>query len=128
MELLFLLFLVGICVVPLLWPKEPAVDLRAHFDEQYRQFTIASDDALYRFDGSTATIVQEREERAIVNDEIVLIGIERYARNEAGEYFLFISNGTDGTDKLFSKHVAHRMAKFVLKEKYVEPPDLAARP
>jgi hypothetical protein len=107
------------CLSKHIQSKASAFDLRAHFDQQYRQYNIVADDPIYCFDGTKATIIQEREEVAVVNEQLTLVGIERYARNDAGEYFLFIANGQD---KLFCKHVSHRMAKFVLKEKYVAPP------
>jgi hypothetical protein len=97
---------------------EEAFDLRAHFEYEFRQYRIDSDDPLQRFNGATVTMVCDNDDTAWVNNQQVLLGIERYARNEAGEYFLFFSNGRG---KPFCKHVSHTAARLVLKDQYVEP-------
>lgn len=62
-------------------------------------------------DGAHASIVQERT--LGLNDEEFVFTL--YARNGAGEYFMYKKSG----EKEFIKHVPHNVAKVVLKKLYV---------
>ncbi len=95
--------------------------LRARFESHFRACVRDSDDPRLRFDGHTATIVRDREESTSGRQDRLLMNIERYARNEAGEYFIFLC-GYDG--KPFVKHVEQNIAKIVLGDDYIAPPAL----
>lgn len=102
------------------WGKGKLRALRAGIDAQFRAFEYQGSDPLYHFMGSTATVVKDFEEIVQTDDGFIFtLRVQRYARNAAGEYFLFIG---DGIEKPFFKHVEHRMARIVLEDAYVEPP------
>ncbi|MDP3577794.1 hypothetical protein [Methyloversatilis sp.] len=94
--------------------------LRTKIEREFRAYSVASHDAKFAFVGLTAEVVKEDEEVSTVNYAIVAIKSRRIARNESGEYFLYV---TDGTAKPFFKHIPHSNAKILLREKYTEPPD-----
>jgi len=82
-----------------------------------RDYRVESADPRYAFDGRTAAIVAEIESSG-GRRSADQFSVTTYATNEAGEYFMFIS---DGVNKPFFKHVEPRMARLVLKDKYREP-------
>lgn len=90
---------------------------RASARDQVRDYRVVSPDSRYAFDGQTATIVHQ-EESSAGRRAPEQFSVTIYATNEAGEYFMFIS---DGVNKPFFKHVEPRMARLVLKDKYREP-------
>lgn len=76
----------------------------------------------YEFKGDMADVVHQIEE--IGRDDggrLSSYKLTRFARNEAGEYFMYICYG-DAADAGFFKHVSHGNAKAVLKKKYIAPP------
>lgn len=83
----------------------------------FRATSIESDDPRFRFSGATSTVVKEEEfyNRRQPEDGYMLT---LFARNEAGEYFMFKAT----TPHPYVKHVEHRIAKVVLKDAYVPPP------
>lgn len=109
----------------LLWREQERVEaerlmrFRQAADEQFRKLVVPSADPRLHFDGMQVTEVMDEESVRYVNDKLVGIELTRYSRNESGEYFMFVHN-PEG--KPFFKHVEHRIAKVVLKERYVPPP------
>jgi hypothetical protein len=89
-------------------------------DEEFRALVVNSAVPNLRFDGRTAEIVDEHQEYYSEDetDASTLVRVQRFARNEYGEYFFFISEG-DG--RPFFKHVSHTNAQIALGKKYVEP-------
>jgi hypothetical protein len=114
----------------LLWRKQERVEaerlmrFRQAADEQFRTLVVSSSDPRLHFDGMQVTEVMDEETLRYVNDKLVGIELTRYSRNAAGEYFMFVHN-PEG--KPFFKHVEHRIAKVVLRERYVSPPGLQAQ-
>jgi hypothetical protein len=92
--------------------------LRTRLDLQFKDVSLPSVDPRYTFDGRTAEVVKEDEEIKMVNLAIVAIKVRRIARNQAGEYFLFVS---DGKARPYVKHIPHSNAKVLLGAAYVEP-------
>lgn len=85
---------------------------------QFRQLVVEGPSEELSFNGSEAEIVDDTPEyfyRGELGPK-TLLRIQRYARNRHGEYFFFIS---DGTNKPLFKHVPHTVAKVALKEKYI---------
>jgi hypothetical protein len=88
-------------------------------DEEFRALVVNSTVPNLRFDGRTAEIVDEHQEHSDEgSDASTLVRVQRFARNEYGEYFFFISEG-DGRPYL--KHVSHTNARIALGKKYLEP-------
>lgn len=120
----FFLFLIGFagvvasCVRGLARGHEDGILPRV--DEEFRALVVDSAVANLRFNGRTAEIVDERQEHSTdeKTNASTLVRIQRFARNEYGEYFFFISEG-DG--RPFFKHVSHSNAQIALGKKYVEP-------
>jgi hypothetical protein len=96
---------------------QQAENFRNGFDKAYRALKVESDDPLLRFAGASATIVSEREQR-VDHKSPVIVAIERYARNDAGEYFFMVY---EGHERFFIKHISHSNAQIALKNKYVPP-------
>jgi hypothetical protein len=92
--------------------------LRVRLDLQFRDLSLPSADRRYAFDGRTAEVVKEDEEIKMVNLAIVAIKVRRITRNQAGEYFLFVS---DGKARPYVKYIPHSNAKVLLGEAYVAP-------
>lgn len=127
MEAVFLLVLVPLAVLAgaLLWREQGREDeqnllrYRQAADAQFRTLVVPSDDPRMHFNGMQVEEVMDEESLRYVNERLAGIELTRYARNEAGEYFMFVHN-PEG--KPFFKHVEHRIAKVVLKERYQAPP------
>ncbi len=103
---------------------ERLLQFRQAADEQFRQLVVPSSDPRLHFDGMQVTEVMDEETLRYVNDKLVGVELTRYSRNAAGENFMFVHNAEG---KPFFKHVEHRIAKVVLKERYVPPPALEAQ-
>ncbi len=109
----------------LLWRDQERVEaerlmrFRQAADEQFRKLAVPSADPHLHFDGMQVTEVMDEESVRYVNDKLVGIELTRYSRNAAGEYFMFVHN-PEGNP--FFKHVEHRIAKVVLKARYVPSP------
>ncbi len=105
--------------------KRDALEVAKHREIATAQFTaycVKSDDEKFQFDGQSAVVVSESE--SIQRDDAGIVAsysLTRFARNSAGEYFMFISNPVA---KPFFKHVEHRIARVVLKDRYVPPPQV----
>jgi len=99
--------------------RDEDLRLLARIDEEFRMLAVDSEFPELCFDGSTAEIVDERQE-GLSDDEanLGLVRVHRFARNAHGEYFLFIS---EGAGKPFFKHVTQANAKLALGSKYVAP-------
>lgn len=93
-------------------PKGYVNTSSAQAREKFRGLKIESPQAHLVLDGSAATVVLEQISGMDSVDFIFTL----YARNHAGEYFLFKSSG----GKEFVKHVPHNVAKAVLKDRYIE--------
>jgi hypothetical protein len=83
------------------------------------RLAVTSSDPRLDFDGRTAEVVKDDEELKMVNMAIVSIKVRRIARNRAGEYFLFLS---DGAARPYLKHIPQSNAKVLLGAAYVAPP------
>jgi len=115
MVFFILLFGVVAFVLAQLRTERHARALRARFDRHCLAIQIASANPRMCFDGRSATVVRDTEERGRRGH---LHSIERFARNPAGEYFLILSNEPG---PLFVKHVTHEMARAILLGAYVAP-------
>jgi len=91
--------------------------LTARAEQEFRALRLEASDPTLCFHGATATVVREQREFLDKSMRIV-VRIQRYACNEHGEYFFFIS---EGTGKPFFKHVGQAAAKAALGSKYVAP-------
>jgi hypothetical protein len=87
-------------------------------EEEFRTLVVNNEFPELSFDGRTAEVVDDRQEGISDNGTYTLHRVLRFARNEYGEYFYFISEG-DGTP--FFKHVTQANAKIALGKKYIEP-------
>ena len=109
----------------LLWREQERLEaerlmrFRQAADEQFRHLVVPSADPRLHFNGMQVTEVMDEETLQYMNKNLVGIELTRYSRNAAGEYFMFVHN-PEG--KPFFKHVEHRIAKVVLKERYEPPP------
>lgn len=95
---------------------------REEAKEQFRAYRAKSSDARFVFNGADAEIVKEEE--SIIGDEdddlVVQYSLTCFARNAAGEYFMFVSNQNG---KPFFKHVSQSNAKIALGKIYLSPPN-----
>lgn len=100
--------------------RGPDLSILPRIDAEFRTLVVESEFPEFCFDGSTAEIVDERQEGEIDQSTAVftLHRVRRFARNAHGEYFFFIS---EGSGKPFFKHVSHVNAKAALGKKYVAP-------
>lgn len=109
----------------LLWREQERLEaerlmrFRQAADEQFRHLVVPSADPRLHFNGMQVTEVMDEETLQYMNKNLVGIELTRYSRNAAGEYFMFVHN-PEG--KPFFKHVEHRIAKVVLRERYEPPP------
>ncbi len=96
---------------------------RRKVNELYRQTVVPAEEPRYGFDGATATIMQDEEEPTNYNSGEY--ALTRYARNPEGEYFMLMFEVTRGTPSLvLAKCMEHHIARYVLGEKYREPPQI----
>lgn len=86
-------------------------------EQEFRQLRVEADDPVYSFDGRTAQTVHEMRECFDRLGQIP-VRITRYARNEHGEYFFFIS---EGKGRPMFKHIPQSSAKLALEDKYIAP-------
>lgn len=94
---------------------------RRKVNELYRQTVVHSEEPRYGFDGATATIMQDEEAPANYNGGEY--ALTRYARNPEGEYFMLMFEVNRGVPSLvLAKCMEHHIARYVLGEKYREPP------
>lgn len=122
MEILFLIF---IAILPFYLRANPGKNLsqyRAEAREQFLAYKTTSGDVRFIFNGADAEIVKEDEDigrsDGVGVGVVVSYSLTRFARNAAGEYFMFVSNQDSPP---FFKHVAHSNAKIALGEAYVSP-------
>ncbi len=96
---------------------------RRKVNELYRQTVVPAEDPRYAFSGGTAKIMKDEEmPSGYSGGEYALT---RYARNPEGEYFMLMFEVNAGVPRLvFAKCMEHHVARYVLQEKYVEPPPL----
>lgn len=94
---------------------------RRKVNELYRQTEVAAEDPRYAFSGATAEILKDEETPAgYSGGEYALT---RYARNPEGEYFMLMFEVNRGAPRLvLAKCMEHHIARYVLGEKYREPP------
>ena len=87
--------------------------------EKFKASVLQSEQPAFSFDGTTAEVVHV--EPVGINESDFAITV--YARNHAGEYFMFKATATDH----WLKHVEPHVAKVVLKQRFVpRPSDSAA--
>ncbi|MFZ6675017.1 hypothetical protein [Undibacterium sp. Xuan67W] len=100
-----------------LWPKvkneKELQRLREEAKAQFLAHQVTSGDARFIFSGADALVMKEDEEIREDGGTVLYYSLTIFARNTAGEYFMFVSN-MDG--KPFFKHVNHSNAKIVLGE------------
>lgn len=85
---------------------------------------ICADDKKFSFSISTVNIVEEVESVGSDDSGFLTYYLTRYVRNQHGEYSLFkveISHGLE-TPTPYIKYIDQKMARFLLKEKYVDTP------
>jgi hypothetical protein len=94
---------------------------RSAAEAQFTGLVVDSPDPAFAFRGDAADVVEQTESIDRF-DGGAPIGytLKRFARNEAGEYFMFLSN-SDGKP-FFFKHVPQANARIALKKKYIAPP------
>ena len=96
---------------------------RRKVNELYRQTVVPAEEPRQAFDGATATIMQDEETPTNYNGGEY--ALTRYARNPEGEYFMLMFEVTRGAPKLvLAKCMEHHIARYVLGEKYREPPTI----
>ncbi|SHG65800.1 hypothetical protein SAMN05428948_1483 [Massilia sp. CF038] len=122
--LIFIFALIAILVDRFYVRAKSARAFRARFDRQFLEAKLELSDPLYQFDGASATVIATVEEMGKRGNAGFLLSIERYARNQHGEYFLVRS---DEPGAPFVKHVSHRIAKVILAEKYIESNTASSR-
>lgn len=100
--------------------RDHADGILPRIDEEFRTLVVSSEIPHLRFDGRTADIVEEHREYYTdrATGASTLFRVQRFARNEYGEYFFFIS---EADTRPFLKHVSHSNARIALGKKYVEP-------
>lgn len=100
--------------------RGPEPGILPRINEEFRALVVNSEVPNLRFDGRTSEIVDERQEHHTDEgiDASTLARVQRFARNEYGEYFFFIS---EGNGRPFFKHVSQTNARIALGKKYVEP-------
>jgi len=108
-----LLFFVAVFAVSLGTHRREMAEARAKADQEFRKFSIQSDDPRYAFHGSTATVLHDHESWARGRSGLLNYFLTRYAKNEYGEYFVYMTQGSFG-DKPFVKHLAPDYASAVL--------------
>ncbi len=97
-------------------------DLRKQLESDFRNVLVNSPDPRFAFDGRTAVVVKDDESLKTSNYAVIGMEVTRLARNNAGEYFLFL---WDDSRKPFFKHVDQSNAKLLLGSKYVSPTEQA---
>ena len=95
---------------------EKLESLRELAMQQYQQAACTSTDERYCFNASTASIIKVEEGGGAQQDSFTLT---IFARNPFGEYFMFTT--TSPFEDRLLKYVAHRVARVVLEDAYVEP-------
>lgn len=89
-------------------------------NEEFRTLVVNSTVPNLRFDGRASEIVDEQQEHHTDGETnaSTLVRVQRFAKNEYGEYFFFIS---EGNGRPFFKHVSQTNARLALGKKYVAP-------
>lgn len=118
----WVLLLLGFTLWPMLHDLRSVacMDLRLMplLEQEFRRLVVDSEIAELCFNGSTAEIVDDRQEASNRDGTHVLLRVYRFARNAHGEYFFCI---LEGTGSPFFKHVSQAHAKAVLGAKYRAP-------
>jgi hypothetical protein len=89
--------------------------MRENAIKSYQTCCIDSADTKFRFSAQSAKVICSQESFN-PRRHPAMFSMTIFARNEAGEYFLFISS----VDKPFVKHLTHERAKLVLGSEYVQ--------
>ena len=84
----------------------------------FNALSVASNNALFQFDGRTAQVVAEKEAVEQIRGSFLAYTLTIIARNSSGEYFWFHFR-TDSLPQL--KHIDQSTAKILLKGKYLAP-------
>jgi hypothetical protein len=88
-------------------------------DAEFRQLLVAGAHPAYCIDARTARIVDEREQFMGSHEHgYILVSVQRHVRNDHGEYYFFLS---EGSGKPVFRHVPQATARAVLKKKYIAP-------
>lgn len=90
--------------------------LKAAAKQQFLAYQSTSNDPCFQFDGSTAKVIKTKEDIARSQQIILSYSLTFYAKNHAGEYFIFVSNESGAP---FFKHIEHAKAKIILGKKYI---------
>ena len=117
--IIFLLFIAAI--VHRIQAHQSALPIEAHREKAHKQFRshkTSSTEPRFVFDGEEAEIIQSDETVSHDDGIITSYTLTCYARNPAGEYFMFVSNDEQ---RPFFKHISHTNAKIILEKKYRPP-------
>lgn len=98
--------------------RDNPADLRKQLEFDFWDVRVSSPDPRFSFDGRTAVVVNDEESLKTSNFAVIGMRVTRLARNDAGEYFLFV---WDESRKPLFKHVSQSNAKLLLGAKYVPP-------
>lgn len=93
---------------------------RREAEWQFDGIVVESDHPAAAFRGESADVVDQVEEIERIGSAGRPIGykLRRYARNEAGEYFMFV---TTCRGRPTFKHLPQEIARLALRDKYVAP-------
>lgn len=114
--LLIIICLLIIVVVSPHFPNKNLNKLRAAAQQQLMEYRNQSSDPRFQFDGRTAQIVWTTEDIARSEQIILSYAWTCYARNQTGEYFMFVSNENNPP---FFKHIEPSIAKIALGKRYL---------
>lgn len=113
--IIFIFMLIMIVVAPH-FPNKKLRELRAAAKRQLMEYRNQSTDPRFQFDGRAAEIIWTTEDIARSEQIILSYSWTCYARNQAGEYFMFVSNENSPP---FFKHVEQTIAKIALGKNYI---------
>lgn len=116
--LIFIFLLILVALAPR-FPNKNLDKLRALAKQQFLEHRSLSHDPRFHFDGRTAEIVRTTEDISRSEQIILSYTLTCYARNSAGEYFMFVSNENSPP---FFKHIEPAIAKIALGKHYVASP------
>jgi len=109
-------------VVSLITHRRQKATARAMANVEFRNLTRDSNNPRYSFCGSTATVLHDEESWARYSKfEPIRYFLTRYARNDHGEYFVFMTQGGRGNPSVL-KHLDPEYARSVLAAVGAEDP------
>lgn len=91
---------------------------RSQAKKQFMELQVRSHTPQLAFSGAQAEIIKSDESLIKEGEFIESYSLTCYARNDHGEYFMFVSNY--GASPFF-KHISHTNAKILFGDDYREP-------